>query len=347
MAFSNSNGHPEFLDEESTDLLLKTTEENLTRRIRNVLSDYFSVAEREDRYSPDRFAGVVVDQHFYRNNREFLRKISNGDDSFFNPLVMIARGNPAEVVPDYPVDTVHEIHDLSDEDSNLEEDLKPLLAVRKLTRQLTNVQDENESDNSSVKDPIRKRYKRIIYEFQTRMHQQNHRLFTHSRRTATYAGILARKLGWSKKRRENLYIASLIHDIGKMAIPDPILYKPGSLTDDEFEIVKDHSSRGHACFPDRENPLLKTVSDVSRYHHEQWNGKGYPEGLEGNEIPLSARIVAVADVFDALTHNRVYRDRMNEDEALDIIRDNRGQQFDPDVVDHFFEVVPRLRQIDQ
>lgn len=331
---------------DNAELLVKTSERNLRENLHALLNEYFSLVDDTNHSRQNGYDGVVVDYDFYRNNMGFLRELNSEKNSFFNPIVLIARGDPASVLPDYPLDTFHEIHDVDDESTDLRADLEPLLAVRKLTKNLDAIAQSEEANRPGNRRATRKRFKRFIYQFQTRMEELNEYLFAHSRRTATYATILAETLGWPPKHRENLYIATLLHDIGKMAIPDPILYKPGSLTEDEFDVVQDHPSRGLACLPKTEDPLMSMARKVTKHHHEKWNGGGYPDGLSGNDIPIGARIVSITDVFDALTHDRVYRDSMNEEEALNIIRENKGIHFDPELVEKFFQSLPRLRSVD-
>ncbi len=141
-----------------------------------------------------------------------------------------------------------------------------------------------------------------------------------------------------------LYKSAPMHDIGKVAIPDHILDKPGKLTPDEFEIMKTHTTHGRDAIAAAEsglgedNDFLGAAREIAYGHHEKWDGSGYPQGLAGEDIPLFARIMAVADVYDALISRRVYKAGMPHAEAADIIRAGRGTHFDPDVCDHFFRV---------
>ena len=136
-------------------------------------------------------------------------------------------------------------------------------------------------------------------------------------------------------------VAAPLHDIGKIHIPDAVLNKPGRLTDEEFTTMKTHTTAGekllaHAKDELGESEYLNIAVEMAAYHHEWWNGKGYPYGMSGEEIPLCARIMAVADVFDALTSKRCYKNAMPLDKAYAIIREEPGTHFDPTVVDAFF-----------
>lgn len=171
----------------------------------------------------------------------------------------------------------------------------------------------------------------------------------HLRRTQGYVGILARQLsdhprfaGFLDERNIQLLVKSApLHDIGKVGIPDHILLKPGKLTPDEWAIMKTHSQLGSDAIAlaerEAERPVefLGMARDIAHYHHEKWDGSGYPEGLAADAIPISARLMALADVFDALTSWRVYKPPIPFDESVAIIREGRAQHFDPDVVDAF------------
>lgn len=180
----------------------------------------------------------------------------------------------------------------------------------------------------------------------------------HIKRTANYVECIAKEL----KRRgayptiltdeyvENLIVAAPLHDIGKIHVPDAVLNKPGRLTDDEFDIMKTHTTAGqellgHAKEELGEYGYLTMAMEMATYHHEWWNGKGYPYGVSGEEIPLCARIMAVADVFDALISKRCYKDPMPLERAYAIIREESGTHFDSEIVEAFFAVTDKIEAI--
>lgn len=180
----------------------------------------------------------------------------------------------------------------------------------------------------------------------------------HIRRSSAYVKLIAWNLKKNKKYRPILtrdYISHLeqsapMHDIGKIGVPDAVLQKPGRLTDEEFEIMKQHTVTGGKIIRETFGHLFDGAYEtmafqVARFHHEKWNGKGYPDGLKGTEIPLCARIMAVADVFDAISTDRCYRKAMPLEECYDIIRRGRGVDFDPDVVDAFLMDTNQVEQI--
>jgi len=148
----------------------------------------------------------------------------------------------------------------------------------------------------------------------------------------------------------NLVAASPLHDIGKVGIPDAILLKPGKLTDEEFEIMKQHSQIGADTLSAASqhygnNPMLEMGIEIAQFHHEKWNGSGYPTGVSGENIPLSARILALGDVYDALTSKRVYKDAFSHEVSTSIIVEGRGTHFDPKVVDAFLRVEEKFKAI--
>lgn len=141
--------------------------------------------------------------------------------------------------------------------------------------------------------------------------------------------------GFSYQESELLKVASTMHDVGKIAIPDAILKKPGKLTPEEFEIVKEHPVVGYQILSKSNLNILKLAAEIALYHHEKFDGTGYPEGLKGKSIPLSARMLAIIDVFDAITHRRVYKGAESVESALEYLKVNRGIHFDPALVDLF------------
>jgi HD-GYP domain-containing protein (c-di-GMP phosphodiesterase class II) len=154
----------------------------------------------------------------------------------------------------------------------------------------------------------------------------------HLRRMSRFSGILAQGIGLSFQEAEDIRYAAPLHDIGKVAIPDTILRKPGKLTVDEFEEMKKHTVYGAKMLANAESRLLRLAAKVAVGHHEWYNGSGYPYGLKGDQIPLEARVVTVADVFDALSSKRVYKGEWTVEDALKYIEERAGKQFDPKVV---------------
>ena len=198
----------------------------------------------------------------------------------------------------------------------------------------------------------------MIMGFATLVENKDDNTGGHIRRSSAYAKLIAKKLKKNKKFRSILtrdYLTHLeqsapMHDIGKIGISDAILQKPGKLTQEEYEKMKEHSALGGKIIQETFGHLFdidyETMAfHVARFHHEKWNGKGYPDGLKGEQIPLCARIMAVADVFDAVSSKRCYRDAMPLEACYDIIRKGRGEDFDPDVVDAFLSDTEQVERI--
>lgn len=161
----------------------------------------------------------------------------------------------------------------------------------------------------------------------------------HIERMGRYCALLAEKMGWSEERCELMRIASPLHDVGKIAIPDAVLLKPGALTPQERVVMERHAEIGHEILAGSESPLLDLAAAIALSHHEHWDGNGYPNGLRAEEIPIEGRMAAIADVFDALTSDRVYRPAMTVERALAIMSEGRGAHFDPDLLDLFFDSI--------
>jgi len=159
----------------------------------------------------------------------------------------------------------------------------------------------------------------------------------HIVRIGEYSRIIAQKLGWSEEQIEIIKYAAPMHDVGKIGIADKIMLKPGKLSDEEFDIIKMHTEIGSKLLSNSNSDILKMAKEIALYHHEKYNGKGYPKGLSRNQIPISARIVAIADTFDALTSKRPYKDPYPPEMALDIIRNESGEHFDPQITQLFIE----------
>jgi hypothetical protein len=167
----------------------------------------------------------------------------------------------------------------------------------------------------------------------------------HIRRLGLYSAEVAEALGWPLNKVDDIRVAAPMHDIGKIGIPDRVLLKPGRLDPDEFEVIKQHPSIGGNILRGSDSEMIQMAADVCEGHHEKWDGSGYPQGLKGDEIPASARIVAIADVFDALMQKRCYKPAFGLNETLDIMQADRGTHFDPNIFDCFIEILPAMIRI--
>jgi response regulator RpfG family c-di-GMP phosphodiesterase len=188
---------------------------------------------------------------------------------------------------------------------------------------------------------VRRTFLSAITSLARTVEERDHYTAGHSRRVRNYSLHLARAIGLDRKQCRLLSLAAQLHDIGKIAIPDAILHKPTRLDADEFAIVREHPTAGERIL----TPVVRNrlVLSAIRGHHERLDGSGYPDGLRGNQIPLLARLIAIPDVFDALTTSRAYRNALPVEQALAILRDGSGNHFDPDLTRTFLELAPRLQ----
>ena len=167
----------------------------------------------------------------------------------------------------------------------------------------------------------------------------------HNQRMSHYCGLIANRLGMSAETCELLRLASVMHDVGKVGVSDLVLFKPGKLTDEEFLQIKSHPDIGYRILSGSTSELLELGAVVAIAHHEKWDGTGYPRRLAGESIPIEGRIAAVADVFDALTSDRVYRKAWSVDKTLELLVRDRGSHFDPQVVDLFLDSMDAVLEI--
>lgn len=192
---------------------------------------------------------------------------------------------------------------------------------------------------------IRQREEEIAIKLIAASGKRDEETGAHIRRIGLYAAEMAKALGWSQLLIDDIKLAAPMHDIGKIGIPDNVLQKPGRLTEAEFEIMKGHARIGGEMLAGSNIPMLKLASSIAIGHHEKWDGSGYPNGLKGEEIPESARIVAIVDVYDALVHKRVYKKAFSEAEALEIMDDMAGYHFDPSLYRLFLLIIDKIREI--
>lgn len=168
---------------------------------------------------------------------------------------------------------------------------------------------------------------------------------SHIKRIQAYSELIALKCGMSAENAEQLGLASSMHDLGKIGIPDHILLKSGKLTPEEFEAMKLHTVIGAKALADGQSDLLRVAYRVALYHHERWDGQGYPHGLSGENIPLEARIVGLVDVFDALLSKRPYKDPFLLDKVIEIIQNEKGKHFDPNIIEIFLSSLEEILKL--
>jgi hypothetical protein len=192
---------------------------------------------------------------------------------------------------------------------------------------------------------VRHAHEEVLFRLVSASQWRDEETGMHIRRTGLLSQALARAAGWLGEELEAIRQAAPMHDIGKIGILDAILRKPGKLTPQEFEVMKTHTLIGSEILAGSKVPMLQMAREIALNHHERWDGKGYPRGLAGKDIPESARIVAIVDVYDALTHDRVNRAALPEDETLAIMQQGEGTHFDPVLLAEFFRRLPEMRRL--
>ncbi len=249
-----------------------------------------------------------------------------------NILALPIRDSEGEIIGVYQV-----LNKVTDQLEFSDIDLEHLqLAASYTGRQLESV---------LLQEEIEKTQREIIFTLAETGEMRSKETGNHVKRVAEYCRILAQGFGISEDEADLLKNAAPMHDIGKIAIPDAILLKEGVLTLDEREVIKTHTSLGYEMLCHSERRLLKAAAVVAQQHHERWDGKGYPQGLAGNDIHVYGRITAIADVFDALGSDRVYKSAWSEEKIDALFREERGAQFDPQLVDVYFQVKEELKHI--
>jgi putative two-component system response regulator len=198
-----------------------------------------------------------------------------------------------------------------------------------------------EESESSIRGAEREAVSRLVIALTLRSEETG----AHIRRVGRYAEMLARRAGAINGNDEEVRLAAMLHDVGKIGIPDSILLKPGPLRGDEFEIIKRHPALGSRILSGGKAPVVTLGAEIALSHHERWDGRGYPDGVAGDSIPLMGRIVGLADVFDALTSERVYRGAMPIAQAFELMRSERGRHFDPDLLDLFLGAEDEIKAI--
>lgn len=267
------------------------------------------------------------------------------NDERFNPNVDKKTGYRTKAILVIPIRNQEEeiigcyqaINKMTEDEKFSEQDLKHLSLAASYTGKSL--------EAALLNIEIEETQKEIIFRMGEIGESRSKETGNHVKRVAEYSKILALGYGLPEEEAEMLKIASPMHDIGKVAIPDSVLQKPGKLTDEEFKIMQSHATIGYNLLKNSNRRLLKMAAIIAYSHHEKWNGTGYPNGLKGEEIPLYGRITAIADVFDALASDRVYKKAWPLERILHLFKEERGVHFDPKLVDVFFEKLPELVKV--
>jgi len=223
--------------------------------------------------------------------------------------------------------------------------VRNMLDVRLAHKMLYNQKDVLERIVQERTHQIRETRLQVVQRLGRAAEYRDNETGRHILRMSHSSALLARQLGWNEEQCEIMLHASPMHDVGKIGIPDRILLKPGKLTPDEWQIMQTHATIGGDILNGDDSELLQMAREIALAHHEKWDGSGYPLGLAGDAIPISGRIVALADVFDALTSERPYKKAWEIDAALNFIQEQAGKHFDPTVVAIFLQLVSEILDI--
>jgi putative two-component system response regulator len=219
------------------------------------------------------------------------------------------------------------------------------LKVKQLNDQLSKHRASLEETVSRRTAQLKDASLEIIWRLTAASEYRDNETGAHIKRMSQYSAAIAQKMGLSNKTVEAILYAAPMHDIGKIGIPDKILLKPGKLDAQEWEIMKMHTIIGANILEGSKIGFVRMGAMIAMTHHEKWDGSGYPKGLKGRQIPLAGRIVPLADVFDALTSKRPYKEAFSIEKSYQIIEQDRGRHFDPDVVDAFFSIQDQILNI--
>lgn len=276
---------------------------------------------------------------------ETCRQLKNSERTAKIPIIFLtARSETNDIVKGFETGAVDYI-------------LKPFQTLELIARVKTHV--ENKILKENLESVVEKRTRELKKALQAIEESHSELIFRlgraaefrdnetgfHLRRMSHYSVVLAEAAGMNNEFIGMLLIASVIHDLGKIGIPDSILLKPDKLTPDEFDTMKKHCSLGAELLSGSESLMVQMAERIALSHHEKWDGTGYPNNLKGKEIPIEARIVAIADVFDALTSERPYKDEWPIQDAVELLQKEKGFHFDPELVDLFIDRMPVIEDI--
>jgi len=230
--------------------------------------------------------------------------------------------------------------------------VRSLLGVKAYYDLIHNYSHKLESEVKEKTEQLRAAFEKLemasldtIYRLAMAAEYKDEDTGAHTKRMGYYSAALARQMGFEEKKINEILYAAPMHDIGKIGIPDNILLKPGKLDEDEWIIMKQHTTIGAKILEGSDTEFIKLAEVIALTHHERWDGTGYPRGLKGSDIPIAGRITTIADVFDALVSKRPYKKPFSIEKSFEIIRQDCGKYFDPKVVDAFFAIEKEILEI--
>jgi len=266
----------------------------------------------------------------------FARKVKNTEALKHIPIILVTARSGADMLSEGIEAGADDYISKPFDSVELKARIRSLLRIRDVESELALANRNLKMRTSDLVDQQHSLYLSTVKSLASAIDAKDEYTRHHSTRVTDFTLKIAKNMGFSEKELEDLELAALLHDIGKIAVPESILNKPGKLTDEEFAKIKEHPGRGQEIL----KPVieLRDIGNVVRAHHEKYDGKGYPDGLKGKEIPLGARIMSIADAYDSITSERPYRNATSHRRALKEIINCSGTQFDPEVVEHFLEV---------
>lgn len=306
--------------------------------------------EKVSQVSPD---VILLDVMMPRmDGFEAARRLKEGKETQIIPIVMVTSLREVE-------DRVKALEAGADdflskpvEKTELRARVNSLLKVKAYNDHMRAYQEELEAEVTKRTEELKRAFDKIkaasldtIYRLARAAEFKDEDTGAHIQRVSHYTAAVAHQMGLGNEYVESILYAAPMHDVGKIGIPDHILLKPGKLKADEWETMKQHTVMGAKILGGSQADYIKLAEDVALTHHEKWDGSGYPNGLKGSDINLAGRITAIADVFDALTSSRPYKEPFSLEKSFSITKDGRGNHFDPDVVDAFLKVQDEILEI--
>jgi len=281
---------------------------------------------------------------------EVARRLKNNETTKTISVIMMTALNEVEDRAKALEAGVDDLLTKPIDEAELRARVNSLLKVKAYNDHMSNYQKELEAEITQRTEGLAKAFEKVkiasldtVYRLSRAAEYKDEDTGAHVERMSHYSSAIARSMGHDDDFVERILWASPMHDIGKIGIPDRVLQKPGKLDPDEWVIMKQHTTIGAEILKDASADFIKLAADIALTHHEKWDGNGYPQGLKGSNIPLAGRIVALADVFDALTSERPYKAPFPLEKALAIIKDGQGSHFDPQVVDAFLTIEDEIR----